>query len=315
MKSSYGGLIMNKSHLLGAVCACIFSLGFSTTAQSAVTDAYFGMNFIGSPQGVTEVQLLDITYIGGGGGVFITPMPAAGGMTPAGELSVGLPDGLGPAATPTYLVGGDGETTRTYGATVPIDWNLAPFAFPSIAITDMTFAVSGVVGTFTAEFTTPYTVGLIPLGADTELTSFLVVPQGDIYGGLLGLTGNPIGTSIATSTPPGLESLIGVASGDFIFAATSAVPVPATVEELIAELVNTVISLNLKQGISNAMDRKLDNVLRVLEDTNENNDVSAINALFAFIYSVEAQRGKGLSDAEAETLITAAQTIIDRLSE
>ena len=89
---------------------------------------------------------------------------------------------------------------------------------------------------------------------------------------------------------------------------------PPTPEELITELVNVVIELNLQHGISNALDSKLDNVLKALEDANANNDVSAINALFAFINSVEAQRGKTISDADADSLIAAAQAIIDSLT-
>lgn len=91
--------------------------------------------------------------------------------------------------------------------------------------------------------------------------------------------------------------------------------VPMTSEELIANVVSMVIELNLQQGISNALDRKLDNVLNVLEEVNTNNDASAINTLYAFIYSVEAQRGNKISDADADDLIVAAQAIIDRLTE
>jgi Tol biopolymer transport system component len=86
-------------------------------------------------------------------------------------------------------------------------------------------------------------------------------------------------------------------------------------EHLIEALVETVIALNLRNGISNALDSKLQNVLSVLEDANANNDDAAINVLYAFIYNVEAQRGKALSDAEADSLIADAQAIIDLLSQ
>jgi hypothetical protein len=89
----------------------------------------------------------------------------------------------------------------------------------------------------------------------------------------------------------------------------------STPDELIAELVNTVIAMNLQQGISNALDHKLNNLLMALEDANTSNDVSAVNTLYSFIYSVEAQRGKHLTDQQAETLITAAQSVINILSE
>ena len=91
--------------------------------------------------------------------------------------------------------------------------------------------------------------------------------------------------------------------------------VAETPEDLINALIETVISLDLRKGISNALVRKLENILKTLEDANENNDDSAINVLYAFIYSVEAQRGKELSDTEADSLIADAQEIIDILSE
>jgi hypothetical protein len=75
-----------------------------------------------------------------------------------------------------------------------------------------------------------------------------------------------------------------------------------------------VVKLNLKQGISNALDSKLDNVLKALEDANANNDVSAINTLYAFMYSVEAQRAIHITDEQADMLTAEAQAIIDLLS-
>ena len=83
--------------------------------------------------------------------------------------------------------------------------------------------------------------------------------------------------------------------------------------ELIANLIDDVVDLNLQKGISNSFDAKLDAVVQALSDANTDNDVAAINALEAFILGVEAQRGKELTDAEADALILAAQAIIDLL--
>jgi hypothetical protein len=83
--------------------------------------------------------------------------------------------------------------------------------------------------------------------------------------------------------------------------------------QLIADLIQDVVILNLQRGIANALDSKLDAVQRALEDVNENNDVAAINALGAFINEVEAQSGDKISEAEADALIEAAQSIIDFL--
>ena len=84
-------------------------------------------------------------------------------------------------------------------------------------------------------------------------------------------------------------------------------------EELIGDIVDTVITLNLQQGISNSLDAKLESALSALDDTNENNDISAINSMDAFINAVEAQRGKKISEADADKLIADALSIIAKL--
>ena len=46
------------------------------------------------------------------------------------------------------------------------------------------------------------------------------------------------------------------------------------------------------------------------KNMNENNDVAAINALSAFVDVFEAQRGRHMSDTEADILIAAVAQII-----
>jgi hypothetical protein len=81
-------------------------------------------------------------------------------------------------------------------------------------------------------------------------------------------------------------------------------------EEMLEGIINTVIALNLQQGISNSVDAKLQSALQAIDDTNSNNDVAAINSLNAFINAVEAQRGNKISEADADELISAAQALI-----
>ncbi len=88
---------------------------------------------------------------------------------------------------------------------------------------------------------------------------------------------------------------------------------PPTPVELIGALINSVISMNLKQGISNALDSKLENIIKALEDANSNNDGAAMNKLYAFINSVNAQRGGNITDLQADGLVSDAQDIIDLL--
>ena len=79
-------------------------------------------------------------------------------------------------------------------------------------------------------------------------------------------------------------------------------------------LSQTVIDLDLKQGIEMGLDAKLANVLHALQDVNVNNDVAAINSLNAFINAVEAQHGKVIYDADANSLLSIAQQIIAQLN-
>ena len=79
------------------------------------------------------------------------------------------------------------------------------------------------------------------------------------------------------------------------------------------QLIDEVVVLNLQQGIESSFDSKLDAVSKALDDVNQSNDIAAINALQAFINSVEAQRGKKITDEDADELITSAQEIIDLL--
>jgi len=82
---------------------------------------------------------------------------------------------------------------------------------------------------------------------------------------------------------------------------------------LLHSLAQKVIALNLQKGIEDSLGAKLNAALKAIDDINENNDVVAINTLQAFIKAVEAQRGKKISEEDAEALIASAQQIIDML--
>jgi hypothetical protein len=79
---------------------------------------------------------------------------------------------------------------------------------------------------------------------------------------------------------------------------------------LIDELTAFVADLNAKNGILNALDAKLGAVQGALSDLNENNDVAALNAMYAFCYNAQAQSGKQLETADADALIAKADAII-----
>ena len=87
----------------------------------------------------------------------------------------------------------------------------------------------------------------------------------------------------------------------------------SSAEDLLTGLIADIIALNLHQGISNSLDGKLSSAFDALTDLNENNDVSVLNRLNAFLNEVEAQRGNKISDANADFLVNAIQDIIDLL--
>lgn len=109
------------------------------------------------------------------------------------------------------------------------------------------------------------------------------------------------GPATLTSALPGQE--IGVA--------TLSLP---SAEALLSNLVEVVVDLNLSGGISNAFDSKLQNALAALDRAKSGDNASAIGILYAFIQSVEAQRGKQLSESEADQLVASAQAVIDALT-
>jgi len=88
-----------------------------------------------------------------------------------------------------------------------------------------------------------------------------------------------------------------------------------TPQEAIEQIIAEVATLGLQKGIENSLDAKLDAAFKALDDVNENNDVAAINALQAFINSVEAQRGNKIPEADADALIDVVLDIIDLLLE
>lgn len=83
--------------------------------------------------------------------------------------------------------------------------------------------------------------------------------------------------------------------------------------ELIQQLIEDVLALNLRKGMSNSLIAKLNQAARALSDMQPNNDSVAIGALQRFVGEVEAQRGAGISSADADALIELARQIIAML--
>lgn len=78
-------------------------------------------------------------------------------------------------------------------------------------------------------------------------------------------------------------------------------------------LVALVMSMNIQQGIANSLDAKLQRAIAALDDANANNDGAALNTVYAFCSSVEAQRGNKLTDEQASLLIESANGVVTSL--
>jgi hypothetical protein len=83
--------------------------------------------------------------------------------------------------------------------------------------------------------------------------------------------------------------------------------------DAIRALARLVEGYGLGAGLGNALDAKLQGALAALEAANAAARQDAANKLQAFINAVEAQRGKRLTAAQADQLITSAQEILAAL--
>jgi len=90
---------------------------------------------------------------------------------------------------------------------------------------------------------------------------------------------------------------------------------PWTPQNAIEKLIKDVENMNLQQGIDNSLDAKLTAALNALEALNADQRNDAINKLYAFIKEVEVQRGKKLTNEQADYLIAATQEIIDLITD
>ena len=88
--------------------------------------------------------------------------------------------------------------------------------------------------------------------------------------------------------------------------------------QTVMDLADKILQLNVKNGISNSLDAKLNAVLNTIDDINTNNDAAAINSLEAFINAINTQLSNGKIPSTdqwlADVLINDAQAIIDYLS-
>ena len=90
---------------------------------------------------------------------------------------------------------------------------------------------------------------------------------------------------------------------------------PEEPADLVYDLSDDIVVMYLPEGVENSLLAQLETTMEKLADGNENNDKAATNSLQAFINSVQAQRGKKIPEADADSLIITTQEIIDLLSD
>ena len=83
-----------------------------------------------------------------------------------------------------------------------------------------------------------------------------------------------------------------------------------TPQDAVRGLISSVKDLNLPKGTENSLLSKLENTIKSLD---KGQDKVAVNKLNAFINKVKAQRGKKITDEDADNLTAAAQWIIDNI--
>jgi len=86
---------------------------------------------------------------------------------------------------------------------------------------------------------------------------------------------------------------------------TSADPV-----DMINGLIGDIEDMDLHHGLENSLIKKLNNAIKSIEKNKINAGINKLNSL---INHVEAQRGKKLTEAQADHLVASAQAIIDSL--
>lgn len=138
------------------------------------------------------------------------------------------------------------------------------------------------------------------------LNPLLMHPNGNL------LASTDLGNTILEFDPVTGELVRTFAEG-LDFSANYAIVLRSYPVELLLDLVETVDRLELMNGIEVRLTARLNAALGVLQDSDEENDPEARNALNAFINQVNAQRGKKIPEADADGLISAASEIIDLL--
>jgi hypothetical protein len=197
------------------------------------------------------------------------------------------------------VLSSDGANQSTSGQCTDLAGNLSALATADNIHIDKTAPQVFVTGVLNAE---TYILGSVPdAGCDTQDS-----PSGVRVFASLTLSGGD---------ENGVGNFTAACDGAFDYAdnnGTASVNYDViTPAEASQNLIDKVVSLNLQQGIENGLAGKLESAKEKLEDGNTKNNRAAIGELQDFLDQVDAQRGKKITDTDADALIADAQAIID----
>jgi hypothetical protein len=187
-----------------------------------------------------------------------------------------------------------GTTTITWRATDGAgNFSEAP---QQVTVVDTTQPVLSLPGNLTVDATNP----------DGAIVTYSASATDSVDGSLVLTCPKPSGSMFAIGTTTVTCTAADAAGNTAIGSFTVLVQAAAA---QVSQLIATVQSFNLLQGIANSLDAKLEKVLGALNDATSGNTAAVCNQLGAFINETIAQAGKKLTVAQADQLIAAAQQI------
>jgi len=141
--------------------------------------------------------------------------------------------------------------------------------------------------------TTPVSLGA---GTAVDLVDGALAPTPDNAGPY------PIGTTTVTWSATDASGNTGTATQIVTVLDTS---------QISAGIAEDIKNLALPKGLENSLLSKLNTSLKLLSDSNPNNDSAGVNTLNALINSIQAQSGKKIAEADADALIARIQNLIN----
>jgi hypothetical protein len=123
------------------------------------------------------------------------------------------------------------------------------------------------------------------------------------------------GAGIDTSAPGNVNFTVVGADAAGNSASQTHVYTVISVAGSIATIEDIIENFNLQRGLDNSLGSKLNNIRNALASANAGQRNAAVNKLQAFINEVEAQRGKKMTDAQADILVAEANRILAILTQ